>query len=87
MAQDGQGLVALFSTNGVGQIGPSVVLDSQKKRIYLTADDTQIQILGDKGHIAVTRQIIMEQEKIDVEPAIKSMFDAIGSLFKGLVEE
>lgn len=87
MAQDGQGLVAVFSTNGVGQIGPSIVLDSQKKRVYITADDVQIQVLGDKGHIAVTRQIIMEQEKIDVEPAIQSMVSAIGSLFKGLVEE
>jgi len=29
----------------------------------------------------------MEQEKIDVEPAILGMFNAIGSLFKGLTEE
>lgn len=84
MAQDGQGLVALFSTNGFGQIGPSIVLDSANKRIYVTAEDTQIQVLGDEGQIKVTRQIIQEQEKIDVEEGIMQMVSAIGQSFSGI---
>lgn len=86
MAQNGQGLVALFSTNGFGQIGPSVVLDSANKRIYLTADETQVQILGDEGKIMVTRQIIQEAEKIDIEEGIQAMVAAIGSAFSGIME-
>lgn len=86
LAQDGKGVVALFCTNGVGQIGPSVVLESENKRAYVTAGDVQIQVLGDKGHIAVTRQIILEAEKVPVEDAISAMFSAIGQAFSGLVE-
>jgi len=86
-ATDGRGMVAVFATKGPGQIGPSLVLDSQKDNAYVTAGDVQIQILGEKGHIRVTRQIVKEAaKKVPVEDAIQAMLAGLGAEFKELSE-
>jgi hypothetical protein len=85
VAGNGAGILALFSTKGFGEIASSIVLDAVNDRIYLTAGETQMQILGDAGHIAVTRQIIKEiPEKAPVEDLIKEIIAAVGKEWEEL---
>jgi hypothetical protein len=72
VATDDYGHAAFFVRTKDGKIGPSVFLDGKNMRIYLTAGEAQLQIRGDKGDIAVTRQIIKElPKKNPVEKAIE----------------
>lgn len=86
IAKDDEGMVSIKAAKNNGEVGPSIVLDAKNNRIFLTAGNTQLQILGDMGKIMVTRQIIQESVKTDVETGIKQVVQTTGDAFKGLVD-
>lgn len=70
---DGKGSVTVQASNANGETnGPSIFLDSKNSAIILTAGETQLVINGQKGQVEVTKQVIREKPKVDVEPTIKN---------------
>lgn len=70
---DGKGSITLQASNANGETnGPSIFLDSKNSAIILTAGDTQLVINGQKGQVEVTKQVVQEKPKIDVETTIKN---------------
>lgn len=82
VAKDGNGSVILFAANEAGKIGPSIILDAKDNRILLTAGSTQLVVNGKKGHVEVTRQIILESALVIVNETIKAIYDAMKDFFK-----
>lgn len=78
-AEDDAGLVAVWAATKDGEIGPSILLDAKNDDLYLSAGKEQIQILGSKGHIRMTRRLIKELEEdrvVDATEVIKGLLDA-----------
>lgn len=87
-ASDDYGLRAEFVRGKDGKITVSALYDGSLPRLYLTAGDVQIQLRGDKGDIAVTRQEIKElDEKAPVEDVIEKLLETPKKEFEELKEE
>lgn len=82
IAQDGQGRVAIYANTKLGEAGPSIILDAGNNLILLTAGETQLQILGNDGHIKVTRQIIQNAILIKVSDFFQALFQRLKLTFK-----
>ena len=78
LAKDDAGTVVIHAAKEKGKVDCYAVFMSAGPLIVLGAGDTQIHINGKDGHIYVTSQIIQNQEKIDVEPLIKSVQKLLG---------
>lgn len=82
IGEDGKGRVTIFAAKERGSIGPSIILDCENDAILLTtASGTQLQILGNQGHIAVTRQIILEAVLIPVAGFFSAIFARLKQTF------
>lgn len=87
LAKDDKGLVAICANKEKGENGPSIILDADNDMILLTAGETQLQILGKKGYIAVTRQIILETQLIKVKEFFQALWDRLKNTFKRYHQE
>ncbi len=81
IAKDGEGAVIIMASSELGKVGPSIVLNSKSKCIFLTAGDTQLVIDGTNGHVYTTSSIIENQPKEDVETPIKKALKAVKEFF------
>jgi hypothetical protein len=84
---DEQGMVAVFARNKDGEIKASALADAANERFFITAGRMQIQVLGKENKIAVTRQIIQQCEKIDVESVIEQMAKGLKDAFEEFKDE
>jgi hypothetical protein len=74
VAEDGKGRAAFYAAGANGGIGPSILIDAEAPRIYITCGAVQMVFRGDKGDIQVTRALIQElAEKYPVENVISGM--------------
>lgn len=80
-SSDEQSLVAQWAKVG-DKIKASVLCDAKNERVFITAGNQQIQVWGKENKIAVTRQIIQNAEKVDVESVIAEVLKQIGKEFK-----
>ena len=87
LAKDGNGVLIIFASPEKGEVGPSILLDSKSKKIFLTAGETQLVVNGEKGQIEVTQQIIQEQELVPMEGPIKGIRSQINEYFKKYKDE
>jgi hypothetical protein len=79
--------VAICANKEKGENGPSIILDADNDMILLTAGETQLQILGKKGYIAVTRQIILETQLIKVKQFFQALWDRLKNTFERYHQE
>lgn len=87
-ATDDYGLRAEFVRGKDGKIVASVLLNGKLPRIYLTCGEVQLQVRGDKGDIAVTRQEIKELDKKDpVEDVIEQLLELQKKEFEEFKED
>jgi hypothetical protein len=81
---DGKGtiLITAHAKNGEAE-GPSIMMYSEDGGgILLTAGDAQLFIDGSKGHVSVTRQIILEMQRKPVEDYTSSIKNAIKAFMR-----
>lgn len=81
VAEDGDGRVVIQSAKGLGQEGPSIVLDSKNQQILLTAGETQVIVDGKMGMIKHTRDIIKESAFTPVCNLVSGVIDRFKSTF------
>lgn len=87
--QSGNGIINVSSEGSSTQVfqcggegGPSVVLDNQNNRIIFTAGSTQLVLDGNSGLIKGTSSLIQNQEPVDVNSGISSLWKSLKNRFK-----